>query len=199
MIKEELPNISLDILADQPDVLLTYFAAQVHLAFNNEMRPSPTRIIEVARRLGITRQQCLLLLSARTYVSAIVEMPRLSTDSEYREYSLASADDYCVVAVSNVIQKIKEFPENKKEIFDKLPEMLQKFDRKLSTDTGGAPVRPFWDYNKISLFLRTLFLEHHVTTNSGMLVGVSTTGPHRAGCSSSGNTTRPRRRPSAAT
>lgn len=164
-----------------PDVFLTYFAAQVHLAFNNELRPSPQRIIEVSRRLGITRQQCLLLLGSGRYVSSLAAIPSLATDDEYRSLPLANPDDYCVVAVSNVIEKIKEFPDSMQEVFDKLPSLLAAFDQTLSS--GLVVQQPFWNYKNISLFLRSFFVKDHVTTSSGGLVGVAAKGSRRAGCS----------------
>ncbi len=180
-----LPNLS--FVSDHPhpvaaDVFMTYFAAQVHLAFNNDLRPSPNRIIEVSRRLGITRQQCLLLLKSGKFpASPLVAFPKLTTDADYHQHLLASPDDYCVVAVSNVIEKIKEFPEAKKDVFDKLPEMLLAFDQTLSS----APLtdKTFWSYKGIALFLRSFFLEDHVTTSAGGLVGVAAKGSRRAGCS----------------
>jgi hypothetical protein len=180
-----LPNLSFVSDHTHPvaaDVFMTYFAAQVHLAFNNDLRPSPNRIIEVSRRLGITRQQCLLLLKSGKFpASPLVSFPKLTTDADYHQHPLASPDDYCVVAVSNVIEKIKEFPEAKKDVFDKLPEMLLAFDQTLSS----APLtdKPFWSYKGIALFLRSFFLEDHVTTSAGGLVGVAAKGSRRAGCS----------------
>ncbi len=183
-----LPEITITNSAtENGDVFLTYFAAQVHLAFNNDLRPSQHRIIEVSRRLGITRQQCLLLLKAGSYmniastplVSAAVAM--LSSDEDYKQYPLANPDDYCVVAVSNVIDKIKEFPSAKHEIFDRLPAMLTAFDQTLSSKPTNA--KPFWSYKGIALFLRSFFLENHVTTSAGGLVGVAAKGHKRAGCS----------------
>lgn len=174
-----------------PDVFLTYFAAQVHLAFNNELRPSPQRIIEVSRRLGITRQQCLLLLGSGKYVSSFVAIPSLATDDEYRAFPLANPDDYCVVAVSNVIEKIKEFPDSRQEVFDKLPSLLMAFDQTLTSEPVHA--QPFWNYKNIALFLRSFFVKDHTTTSSGGLVGVAAKGHRRAGCSGQTSKVSPRK------
>lgn len=174
-----LPSVSSQPTAD---IFLTYFAAQVHLAFNNTLRPTPKRIVEVSRRLGITRQQCLLLLNAGRFGfgSPLVAFPSLASEDDYRQYALASPDDYCVVAVSNVIEKIKEFPASRKEVFDKLPDMLTAFDQTLTTEVSAA--KPFWNYKSISLFLRSFFLQNHVTTSSGGVVAATTHGPRRIGC-----------------
>lgn len=190
---DTLPDLMTVGCAANNDVFMTYFAAQVHLAFNNELRPSQHRIIEVARRLGITRQQCLLLLKAGSYLNSAATplvssaVTLLSGDEEYRQYPLASPDDYCVVAVSNVIEKIKEFPAAKTEIFDRLPSMLTAFDQTLISTKphqSGKRQRVFWNYAGVALFLRSFFVENHVTTSAGGLVGVASRGIRRAGCSS---------------
>lgn len=181
---DHLPELAMTSDRDG-DIFLTYFAAQVHLAFNNDLRPSQHRIIEVSRRLGITRQQCLLLIKAGSFGgntplgSSVVFL--LSSDEEYRQHPLANPDDYCVVAVSNVIEKIKEFPSARSDIFDRLPGMLTAFDQTLSNSPVSG--KPFWNYKGITLFLKSFFLENHVTTSSGGLVGVAAKGHKRVGCS----------------